>query len=115
MKKIAINTCFGGFGLSDEAFELVLKKKGIDFEKKKTESNFFNYYHKGMMDNKNGYLFCNYDRDDSDMIAVIEELGDKADGWSSKLKIVEIPDDVNWHISEYDGWEHVAEDHRTWS
>jgi len=28
---------------------------------------------------------------------------------------VEIPDDVKWHIHEYDGLEHVAEDHRTWS
>ena len=24
-------------------------------------------------------------------------------------------DDVNWYIEEYDGMEHVAERHRTWS
>jgi hypothetical protein len=28
---------------------------------------------------------------------------------------VDIPDDVNWYIEEYDGNEHVAERHRTWS
>jgi len=26
-----------------------------------------------------------------------------------------VPDDVKWHIHEYDGLEHVAEDHRTLS
>lgn len=36
--------------------------------------------------------------------------GDCAD-----LKIVEIPDDVEWVIEEYDGIEYVSEVHRTWS
>jgi len=31
------------------------------------------------------------------------------------LKIVEIPDGTNYEIDEYDGNEHVAEVHRTWS
>lgn len=53
-------------------------------------------------------------RNDPDLIAVIEELGEKADGSYAKLGIVEIPDDVEWEISEYDGNEHVAEKHRTW-
>jgi len=55
------------------------------------------------------------DRTDCDLIAVIEELGDKANGRFAKLKIVEIPDDVEWEIHEYDGLEHIAEVHRTWS
>jgi hypothetical protein len=48
------------------------------------------------------------------LIQVIEELGDKASGRFSKLSIVEIPDDVEFTIEEYDGFEHVAEAHRTW-
>jgi hypothetical protein len=31
--KVAINTCFGGFGISDEAFEKLLERKGIAFDK----------------------------------------------------------------------------------
>lgn len=31
------------------------------------------------------------------------------------LKVVEIPDDVDWVVEEYDGCEWVAERHRTWS
>jgi hypothetical protein len=45
----------------------------------------------------------------------VEELGDRADGWASELVVVEVPDNVKWHIEEYDGSEHIAEDHRTWS
>jgi len=59
-----------------------------------------------------------YDRDiernDPILIQVIEELGDKASGRYSKLRIVEIPDDVQWEIEEYDGQEWVSEKHKTW-
>jgi hypothetical protein len=40
---------------------------------------------------------------------------DDADGIYSELKVVDVPDDANWYIEEYDGMEHVAERHRTWS
>ena len=54
------------------------------------------------------------DRSDVDLVAVVQELGSAANGDHAKLVIVEIPDDVKWHISEYDGMEWVAENHRTW-
>ena len=53
-------------------------------------------------------------RNDPALVEVVEELGEKANGKYSDLKIVEIPDNVEWHIAEYDGREHVAENHRTW-
>jgi hypothetical protein len=49
------------------------------------------------------------------LIAVIEEMGQASWSWAAEIVIVDIPDDVEWHISEYDGIEHVAENHRTWS
>jgi len=52
-------------------------------------------------------------RDDSRLISVIEELGPKANGLFGELRIIEIPDDVDWRICEYDGREWVAEKHRT--
>lgn len=54
-------------------------------------------------------------RNDPALVQVVEELGDAASDTFSKLKIVEIPDDVNWTIKEYDGIEWIAEVHRTWS
>jgi hypothetical protein len=120
MVKIAINRCFGGFGLSEPAFERLLTRKGIAFEKVKGESSFLgdSYYNAGHAGEDEYYLseysFCE-DRADPDLIAVIEEMGKEAESWAADIAIVEIPADVKWHIHEYDGLEHVAEDHRTWS
>lgn len=92
--KVAINTCHGMFNLSPQAVELYRKKTNLFCCK--IDTYFYN------------------DRANKNLIEVIEELGDDADGDFAKLKIVEVPDDVKWHISEYDGIEWVAEDHRTW-
>lgn len=54
------------------------------------------------------------ERDDADLVAVVELLGPAASGSFANLKIIEIPDDVEWEIDEYDGMEHVAETHRVW-
>lgn len=53
-------------------------------------------------------------RSDKDLIVVVKELGKKADGYCAELKIVKIPDGVDYTIEEYDGLEHIAEKHRTW-
>lgn len=84
--KIVINDCFGGFSISEEA-------------KKYCEEN-------------SSY---NISRTNEKLIEFIEKYGsERASGMCAKLKIVEIPDDVNWEIEEYDGNEWVAEVHRTW-
>jgi len=41
-------------------------------------------------------------------------MGHLTNGSYSRLKIVEVPDDVEWEVDEYDGNEWVAEKHRTW-
>lgn len=122
MTKVVINTCFGGFGLSNEAFEDLLTRKGIEFEK--TDSNFefrgreYNYYRKGHLGDDDNYLWYyefSTDRSDADLVAVVEKFGKEVNSWASDLKVVEIPDDVEWGVAEYDGVEHVYEKHRTWS
>lgn len=91
-QKIVINNCCGGFNLSKAAEtrykELTGKKEVWSWEIK---------------------------RDDPLLIQVVEELGDGADTRVSSLKIVEIPDGVEWIVEEYDGSEWIAEEHRTWA
>jgi hypothetical protein len=41
-------------------------------------------------------------------------MGDAANGWAAELKVVEVPDDAEWFVDDYDGREWVAEKHRTW-
>ena len=93
MQKIVINSCFGGFGLSQGALEKYKELKGIDDPR----------FHEDLIS-----------RDDPTLVQIVEEMGEAADGAYAELEIVEIPDDVRWQIKEYDGAEHVAEAHRTW-
>jgi len=85
--KIVINECFGGFGLSKIARE----ELGI-----------------GEYDSMK--------RTDLRLVSVVMALGSAAaSSMYAKLAVVDVPDDVEWYIEEYDGYEHVAEKHRTWT
>ena len=111
--KIVVNRCYGGFGLSDKAFEKYLEYKGIDYDKKENASIFEgNEYY-----DKNGEIISYYDipRDDIYLVKVVEYFGEEADGGFAELKVIEIPDDIEWEIEEYDGNEWISEKHRTWS
>jgi hypothetical protein len=94
MKKIVINKCHGGFGLSDLAMQRYAEIKKIE------DVNTIHVFD-----------IC---RADPVLVQVVEELGEEAEDKYADLKIVEIPEDVDWYIHEYDGMEHVAERHRTW-
>jgi hypothetical protein len=116
--KVVINRCFGGFGLSDKAVERYAELKGINIVKQVKDSNFGGgtWYIDGIEDDD--HYFSSYsieERCDPILVQVVEEMGKSADGWCAELSIVEIPDDVKWHIHEYDGLEHIAENHRTWN
>lgn len=116
--KVVINKDFGGFGLSDAAFEKLLERKGVAYEKSEEEKyGMTHYYAAGHMGDDEHYLspYEFYEnRADADLIAVVEEMGEAAHGRFSSLKVIEIPDDIEWHVHEYDGLEHIAENHRTW-
>ena len=91
--RIVINGCYGGFGLSHAAVRRYAKIKSVDVS---------------------SVFVRDIKRNDPILVKVVEELGKEADGDHARLKTVEIPDDVDWQIEEYDGFEHVAESHRTW-
>ena len=118
--KVVINRCYGGFGLSDLAFEKLLERKGIAFECVENESRLMGntYYAAGHANKPDRHIDC-YDyydnRCDPDLVAVVEEMGKAANGWAAELAVVDIPEGIEWHIGEYDGIEHVAENHRVWS
>ena len=123
MQRIVINTCIGGFGLSHKAIIRYGELKGIKIKAKLDndygetpkelfgDSLFTSYYY------PSGDFFSQYKilKDDIHLIQVIEELGEKANGEYAYLKIVDIPDDVDWIImTTEEGYEYVAEKHRTW-
>ena len=136
--KIAINRCYGGFSLSPRGMEYYLKLKGkkayfykygeeklipVTIEEAENTAFFIVYSEElpeeGLvLDSQKGEEFIESGRDmprnDPDLIKTIEDLKEVANGCHADLSITEIPDDVKWGIHEYDGIEHVEEEHRTW-
>lgn len=114
--KIVINKCYGGFSLSGEAIVLYGKKKGLKIIAVQDEfvKSLIHCYLDKVKD-ENYFSERDIKRNDPALVEVVDELGEKADGYFSDLKIVEIPDDVKWIIEEHDGKEWIAEDHRRWS
>lgn len=80
--KVVYNSCYGGFGLSEKAKNLLNELKGEEV--------------------------CYYDlpRHDKDLVAAVEELGSEASGMFASIRVATINSD-RYRISEYDGWEQV--------
>ena len=150
MQKVVINTCFGGFGLSDAAYERLIAL-GVPVRKYIQPEQGEDGRYKNVPENEGEVLFdreltppgedrlndlmyhqskgtgsrifggrywetwISDKRDHPLLVQVVEELGEAASSGLSALKIVEIPDGVEYTVEEYDGREHIAEAHQTWS
>lgn len=142
--KIAVNKCWGGFGLSKEVQALYMEKKyGVDniyyYEtsgwsgKKSTKEDFIkqdDLHYISITTTDCGEEFDDYRkfnvvwfddfndsikfRSDPVLIKVLEDLGDDANGHFAAIEIVDVPDDANVYIDNYDGMETVEEKHRSW-
>jgi len=77
--KIVVNKCYGGYGLSNKALNIL----GIKYE-------------------------GDIERTDPRLVKVVEADAEKASGHYAKLKVVEIPDEAtDYSVDEYDGFESV--------
>lgn len=138
--KVVINACFGGFSVSKQAAEWMAERGHEHAQKELAEcaknNDFIQAFIKtgewpaecrgftrSMLEIDAKYKgearfyghFSEVDRHDPLLVGAVEALGEAADGECAKLRVVEVPDGVDYEISEYDGNEHVAEKHRTWS
>jgi len=147
--KVVINNCFGGFSLSDEAYEKLIEwgvpvkaytkeprnpKTGLyDVKPKENEGEVIfdrklgtinaDEFDKRMADiDKDFRLLGRYwetwirdNRSHPLLLRVVKALKKKANGRCAELKIVEIPDGVDYEIDEYDGLESIHEKHRSWN
>ena len=145
-KKVVINACFGGFGLSDAAYEKLIEwgvpvRKYVEQERDEATglwkpqplnqgevifdreltllgedrtNDLYHQYKPNALTGRYWDTWIDKRRDDARLVRLVEELGDAASSRVARLRIVEIPDDVEFTIEEYDGREHIAETHRTW-
>lgn len=92
--KIVINVCHGGFSLSDKAYSQYIEDAKVPKD-----------LHLSMYD---------IPRNDENLVNIILNLKEESWGRYSNLQVLEIPDDIDWQIYEYDGWEWICEKHRSW-
>lgn len=138
--KVILNKCYGGFDVSYEGYQLYVKKKGLqlytyeanvsDFDvlervEQSRRSLSTRYFTKdfGQTVRRDSLTIDDWEyslrlgedyRTDPVLIEVVEELGEKASGAFGQLEIVEIPDDMSYEITDYDGIEILHESHRQW-
>ena len=107
VKRIVLSGCFGGFGLSDKAH--------WELGSLRLDAAFLSYAQWELPVHLRDLSELDF-RSYPDVVAVVDDLGSDANGRSAALYIVEVPiefaDDI--HIAEYDGNEHIAQNHRRW-
>lgn len=96
MTKVAINRSFGGFSLSPAIHARVCELQGVPIESSYETSSRF--YMSDLVHRTNPHL----------VQAILEA---RANGTNGDLKVVEVPDHIDWYIDEYDGMETVHEKH----
>lgn len=128
MTKIVYNACFGRYDLSHEAMMRYAEIKGITLYSRMAY-NVPQYFlcppaeydriHAEELVNpvgpdrfkRSNEMYFSYSciaRTDPVLVQVVEELGEKANGWFADLQIRELPAGTLYRIDEYDGNESVV-------
>lgn len=143
--KLVINACYGGFGLSERAFLWLIDngmpvkphiaqkrdEQGRWLPEPRNEGDHItdlDHPESDLGDLINpeghrkicgrfgaGWLREDRHRGNELLVRCVEALGAEANGMCAKLKVVEIPDGIEWEVEEYDGYERIAEKHRSWA
>ncbi len=117
-QQIVVNRCFGGFGLSDEALDMLVEEHGYttttyeDGEYADPDADIIDddtrvMYHYSLIDTRKAST-----RTRSELVEVVHQLGEDANGQHANLEVVELPAAKEWVVTEYDGVETVREKHR---
>ena len=115
VRKVVINRCHGGFGLSFNGKVAYLEAAGIPFTlEEQADRDTQNRLGPRVMVNGEEFWGRTIPRDDPALVRVVKKLRERANSEFADLRVVEIPGDIEWDIEDYDGLEWVAEVHRTW-
>lgn len=135
--KVLVNRCYGGFGYSFAAFKEYYGDPINKYVQLRSEDYKADFVLKNEHSPSSVFetilrtdlpvvsykdcdkYFCFHEdiaRDDPKMVAIVERLGSELASHSlADIRIVEIPDGIEYEISDYDGMESVHEAHRSWS
>jgi hypothetical protein len=115
--KVVINEAIGGFRPSELAIISYFEKKGFTQLTAPDNNRFHNVLYYKDPSGEEGDIYCYRDiiRHDPIFVEIVENLKELANSDVCRLKIVDIPDGVEYIICENEmGAEWIAEKHRTW-
>jgi hypothetical protein len=126
MTKIVINSCYGGFSLSEKGIKRYAELKGINLYIEPADFGYVTYWtipkeelagiikyddwHEATPEAKrisnelyDKYTLStrNFDRTDPILVQVVEELGEKASGNGAKLIVVQLEKGTKYRIEEF--------------
>ena len=113
MQKIVINKSVEQFCLSHKAF-MRLRELGQAEALQEADQGVYWTQAAGPREPRLNQCGQLVPRNDEKLVRVVEEMSADANGHCAELKVVAIPDEVQWQIRKTDGVEHVSEVHRTW-
>lgn len=129
MMKLVINKCYGGFGVSIAAMKAMFGKcehvkahEPISYygsrEKWEEDLNGNHHNREYRYFDERGWPVTDEHREESRdcpvLVATVESMGKDASSSLSKLRVVSIPDGVDYEIDQYDGVESIHEKHESW-
>lgn len=111
--KVVYNNCYGGFSLSHEASLRLAELKGIKVYPQELLRGAYIYWLEPLAPNEHRCTGPAFDvgnllRHDKDLVRVVEEMGEKANGPCAKLAIETMNKGTLYRIDEYDGNETVV-------
>jgi hypothetical protein len=122
--EVVINDCFGGFNISCVCAKLLVE---YGVKTKEPDKTCYDPKHVDFMRRLIGadwtpelgmvmdWAASNENRSSPLLVKAVKGLGSTvASGKCAELKIVEVPSNVKWTVTEYDGLETVEEVHQTW-
>lgn len=132
--KIVINRSFGGFGLSFEAVLLYAKIKNIKlYPYKLCSGAMYKKVHRSIENDciwlltDHGDIYIDKDTDYNDifspycinradmaLVEAVHQLGERANGVYSKLKIIELPDNADYSIRHRCGMERIIHEGKSY-
>jgi len=107
--KVVLNRAVGScFSLSFAALAKLAELKGLDRSQRDPHGPILERQFVSSAESGRPDWLLSLERNDGDLVRLVEELGPAAAGPNAELMIVEIPDGRPWKISDVVGYEYVV-------
>ncbi len=115
MGKVVVNAEVGSvFSLSEIAWQMLAAIKGLRFSHC-DPGGLCCYLSEGEGEPERPFYCREMDRSDDALVRTVERLGTLANAGHTNLRIVAVPDNVDWEVRSVHGYEYVTDGKKIWT